>query len=131
MAHSFRSCEAAHRGSVSQQRQEFISDGRSSGHDNDLVHPGAKALPNIACRIGLPCLDLKGDAFAVSFGHYIDGLAATHRVFLGHMVAAGPQVVGQTLLPIPVLWTTQSIRIGFVDAQRRFPGAGQRQYFDS
>ena len=131
MAHGFRSCEATHRGSVSQQRQEFISDGRGSGHDNDLVHPGAKALPNVACRIGLSSFDLKSNAFAVSFGHKVDGLAATHRVFLGHVVAAGPQVVGQTLLPIPVLWTTESIRIGFVDAQCRFPGTGQRQYFDS
>jgi hypothetical protein len=126
MAHGFGSCEAAHRGSVSQQRQEFISDGRSSGHDNDLVHPGAKALPNVACRIGLSSFDLKSNAFAVSFGHKVDGLAATHRVFLGHTVAAGPQVVCQPFLPVPVLWTAESVRIGFIDAQRRFPKAGQR-----
>jgi len=90
MAHGFRSCEATHRGSVSQQRQEFISDGRGSGHDNDLVHPGVQALLDIARRIGLSSFDLKGNTFTVSFGHKVNGLAATQRVLLRHVIPAGP-----------------------------------------
>jgi hypothetical protein len=131
LAHDLRSGQATYSGTVRQQRQEFISDGRRGGHDNDLVHPGAKALPNIARYVGLPGLDLEGSPPAISLGHKVDGLAATHGIFLGHVVAAGPQVLGQPLLPVPVLWSAQSVGIRFVDAERRFPGAGQRQYFDS
>ena len=93
--------------------------------------PASRHLRTLARRIGLPCLDLKGNAFTPALNHKVDGLAAAHRVLLGHLVAAGPQVVGQPLLPVPVLRPAQPVRIGFIDAQCRFPESGQRQYFDS
>jgi len=130
MAHGFRSCEATHRGSVSQQRQEFISDGRGSGHDNDLVHPGVQALADVGGSVRLTCLDLKGNAFALAFGHEVDGLAAAHGVFLSHLAALSPQVLGQTFLPVPVFWSAQPVCVRFMDAQCGLPKFRQRQYLD-
>ena len=131
MAHGFGPREAMHRAASGQRRQEFIPDGRRGGHDNNFVHPSVQALPNVACHIGLACLDLKGSPLAISFGHKVDGLAAAHRILFGHGIAAGPQVVRKTRPPVPMFRSSQPVRIRFVDAQRLFPGAGQHKYFDS
>ena len=92
--HGLRACEAAYRGAAWQRRQEFIPDGRRGGHDNNFVHPSVQALPNVACHIGLACLDLKGSPLAISFGHKVDGLASAEWVFLGHGITTSPQVFG-------------------------------------
>ena len=82
---------------------------RGDCHDEDLVHPRVQALADVSRGVGLAGLDLEGDPLAATRGQQVDRFAATDRGFFGDGIALCPEMLGQELAPIPMLYTTMTI----------------------
>ncbi|MEW5994436.1 MAG: hypothetical protein AB1744_08565, partial [Candidatus Zixiibacteriota bacterium] len=97
--------------------------------DQDPVHAGVEALPDVGAPVGLPGLYLDRDALADDGDEEIRSPPAAERGFLVHGQACQRQLANESFDPVAVLEAAVAVALGW-EAERVPASGGQLQQAD-